>query len=268
MSIKSTLSKRNTFQQVLADKKENNMFRDDIYRLGLFNAQHITTHLHNKYANYIRDEYKRITGTDIQQQTIDSILSSVQLRLPEISANCDIEILVFDCLRKDILKKAKKDKNFLSTISPSVLENIDFNADCDNCELILECVLSLLSKKQSKYFLDRYYFLKDLKINNRYERLISKLFRGKGLASARFRYFGITGKKQSTIPYILWLDNLNFQNIEFMSDGTVAIISEKFLSYPIFYQIWERQYRRTKYTIPILLFLMIILVVFGLSQVL
>lgn len=231
------------------------MTRDELYRKSLSNPQYLDFYLHSKYDEYIQKEYIRIVGKDFYQGITDAVLSTVHIRLPEISMDCDIRVLVFDCLRKEILRKARREGDFDCAQNCSVMKDTTLSITDEVPSQLLEIVLPLLSKKQLRYFLDKYYYFKDVKVNKRYERLFSQLFRGKGIASARFEYYKVIPNKTEAIPYALYLEYLDFRKIEFLSDGSIIFLTDTLLGTPILYKLWERQYRISKYTIIVLVIL-------------
>ena len=225
------------------------MSRDELCRKSLFNTQYRDYYLHNEYDKYIQKEYMRIVGKEIQQETIDTVLSSVCTRLPEIPMDCDIQILVFDCLRKEILGKVRK---CALSVNSTVLKEVHLDITGGNSAFLLEAVLPLLTKKQLRYFWDKYYYFHEVNFNRHHERAISGLFRGKGLAAARFRFLKLLPCRTDPVPYVWYLEHLDFSHMEFLHDGTVVILSDRILHMPVLCKLWERQYRITKYMLCVL----------------
>lgn len=236
------------------------MNRNELHHKCLSNSQLMDFYLHVEYDNFIQKEYQRIVGGEYYKEITDIVLSAVRIRLHEIAMDCDICMLVFDCLRKEIISKGKKNGNFNFIVNPSILKEIEQYINYEYSSSLFEILLPLLTKKQLRYFLDRYYYLNDLKINKRYERLFSQLFKGKGIASARFEYFKIIPNKTNVIPYTLYIDHLDFRKIEILSDGSIIFLSDRLSNMPILYKLWERQYRISKYTIIVLIILLFLCV--------
>ena len=208
--------------------------------------------VHNNFLQYIKDELCRIMSYS-DDMIVEEIIHDVVVCLPKVWDDCSVSTVVFDCIRKKVISLCKEDAKILIKTRTEILKEAKFPEDNYILDdLRLEVVLFFLSKKQRKYFLERYYYLRDdVKENKKFERTISKFFNGKGIASFRFRYFKIPRKKVTTDLYVDYLDRLNYTCLSQLNVDKSTIICPNILdvSYPII--IAERNYSITKYSIPI-----------------
>ena len=168
-----------------------------------YNQNNITQVIRNDYFQYIKDELLRIVGhTD--NSINEDIINDAAVNLSTVWDDCDIPLLVFDCIRKKVISMCKADAVVTAQTNVDILRESEFpSAHSSVDDLRLDIVLLFLSKKQRKYFLERYYYLRnDIRINRRYERVIYNLFNGKEIASLRFRHFNIPYKKVTSDLYM------------------------------------------------------------------
>lgn len=239
------------------------MKREELYRNVGFNSTNIVNVLYANYSNYIDKESNRIAGYTSNDIT-ERVLKNTSTRLSEISQDCDISCLVFDCLRKEILADYKQSLKSYDKVSNLLLTEAEFNyMEKENDDLRLDVVLLFLSTKQRKYFLERYYYLRDdIKINKRYEKIIFRLFNGKGIASFRFRYFQIPNKKVTSKRYVDYLDRLDASYLEQFSKKECVLIAHKISGVSATCVIAEHQYNIAKYSVPISLVFVLFLFLF------
>lgn len=234
------------------------MNRIELYQKTGFNSEFIHTLLHNEYDSYIKKEYKRILG-DMSVISTDLVIENTYNRLQEISTETDISILVFDCIRKDVFYRISKDTELRKKIGLHSLKNCTNLFDDTKQSLALKIVLSLLSRKQQKYFFDKFYYLKNIKAIKKYDRVIKKLFAGKGVAKYKFKFFKIKPIQTDDDWYINCFQNLNFSSLHFLSNGRVLIVSNEISKMPLFYDLLERQHRISSAVVKILLALILCL---------
>lgn len=168
-----------------------------------YNQNNITQVIRNDYFQYIKDEVQRLAG-HVDDSIIEDIISDVAVNVSTVWDDCDISFLVFDCIRKKVISVCKTDAVVRAQTNIDILRESEFpSAHSLVDDLRLDIVLLFLSKKQRKYFLERYYYLRnDIRINRRYERVIYNLFNGKEIASLRFRHFDIPYKKVTSDLYV------------------------------------------------------------------
>lgn len=75
------------------------MKKSDLYHTTNHDKEHILEILRATYASQILCELKRLMGS-ADRGMIESVLKDVYARLPEISSECDVSLLVDDCVRK------------------------------------------------------------------------------------------------------------------------------------------------------------------------
>ena len=237
------------------------MNRQELYRQAGFGAASILQVLRANYTNYVCDEMTKIMG-HADADIAEIVLENVYSRLSEIDVDCQIEFLVFDCLRKELLDRCRRTANLRCSAKNLTLreaEISDFHSEKD--DLRLDIVLLFLSIKERRYFLDRYYFLRDdIKFNARYEKTIYRLFNGKGIAAIRFRYFGIPSKTITSKRYVDYLDHLDLSCLGKILSNKTAI-TNRATGMPALYSIAERQYSIARYSAPISLIIVLILFV-------
>ena len=137
----------------------------------------------SNYNNYI-NEYKHI----FIEQDNDSLLSikkivgSVLESIDEVGSDCDMGNVIYNNFRNTMLSGAADGS---IKILPECKEINEFilNGRIDNnscAEHELNIFLSFLRRKDFDYFINKYYFFKDIPKNKRIERRIRKTFCGKG----------------------------------------------------------------------------------------
>lgn len=168
-----------------------------------YNQNNITQVIRNDYFQYIKDEVQRLAG-HADNSIIEDIINDAAVNLSTAWDDYDISFLVFDCIRKKVISICKTDTVVRTQSNVDILRESEFPRNHSPVDdLRLDIVLLFLSKKQRKYFLKRYYYLRnDIRINRRYERVIYNLFNGKEIASLRFRHFDIPYKKVTSDLYV------------------------------------------------------------------
>ena len=136
-------------------------------KLANYNQNNITQAIRNDYFQYIKDELRRIVGhTD--NSIIEDIINDAAVNLSTVWDDCDIPLLVFDCIRKKAISVCKTDAVVRTQSNVDILRESEFPRNHSPInDLRLDIVLLFLPKKQRKYFLKRYYYLRnDTKVNN------------------------------------------------------------------------------------------------------
>lgn len=135
------------------------------------------------YEPYITGKlYSLITDPFAIQS--DEIIDDAMERLPHMFPDCEVDDLIFDCLRKRLTAlfmtgsiQPKPKKRLLCAYSRYVSSG---SAETYLSEE-LECIFSCFSRKTFTYFIDRYFYFDDsTPYSRKYERKIRKLFSGKG----------------------------------------------------------------------------------------
>ena len=229
------------------------MNRTDLYRNGIFSNSDIYQVLQVKYQNYIDSEINRLLGYTNNKMS-NKVLSCVCARLQEISMDCDILSLIFDCIRKIILNQYIQDFQYHNTVKNQLLRGYIKDTEKDQADkLRLEIVLAFFFFWQREYFFGRYYYLNDcILINKRYERIISRLYEGRDIASIRFHYFKLKRKKANPSRYITCFNYLDSFYINYLSNLKSNINFSKEANIPAFYIFAERQFWISKYFIIII----------------
>lgn len=100
----------------------------------------------------------------------------------------------------------------------------------------------------------------DIRINRRYERIIYKLFNGKGIALLRFRHFNIPYKKVTPKLYADYLDRLDNSYLGQLNTEKTFIVCRNVSDVPNMIIIAEREYGITKISVPICFILLLFFV--------
>ena len=74
------------------------MKKSYLYQTANHDKEHILRILRATYANQILSEMNRLMGS-ADRDMIESVLNDVYVRLPEISSEYDVSLLVNDCVR-------------------------------------------------------------------------------------------------------------------------------------------------------------------------
>lgn len=237
------------------------MNKRQLLQLANYNQNNIIQVIRNDYFQYIKDELRRIVG-HADNSIIEDIINDAAVNLSTVWDDCDISFLVFDCIRKKVISVCKTDAVVRAQTNIDILRESEFpSAHSPVDDLRLDIVLLFLSKKQRKYFLERYYYLRnDIRINRRYERIIYKLFNGKGIASLRFRHFNIPYKKVTPKLYADYLDRLDNSYLGQLNTEKTFIVCRNVSDVPNMIIIAEREYGITKISVPICFILLLFFV--------
>lgn len=218
-------------------------------------SEQVLRALRAAYAGEIYRELTRLLGS-ADKEAIEGILEKVHVLLPELPPECDVSHLVFHCVRREAVRKGRSPvlKDAARSGTPSPAEDAR-----------LELVLTTLPEKQKKYFLDRYYYLReDVPLHPGYERTIARLFQGKGAARRRFRE---TRLPEAHIPpeaYAGYLDRLEPSGLLLLRESSPSGESSRFDLSTVSGRLAARQHRIARYAIPIacLLVLLGLLILF------
>ena len=106
------------------------------------------------YANQILAELNRLLH-GVDREMIERVLQKVYDRLPELPRDCDVSYLVFACIRQEAVDTCRS--------RPALCRSAMLKqATAPWPETMpLEQVLESLTGEQRKYFLDRYYYLRE-----------------------------------------------------------------------------------------------------------
>lgn len=75
------------------------MKKSDLYQTANHDKEHILRVLRTAYAGQILSELNRLQGS-ADRDMIEGILENIHARLPEISLECDVSLLVTDCVHR------------------------------------------------------------------------------------------------------------------------------------------------------------------------
>lgn len=238
------------------------MKRAELLRSTGFNVCAVQETLRTKYTGYIHTELKRILGS-VEDEVVDAVLSNVQNRLYELPVESDLSDLVFDCIRKEVLEAQRNNRLSKAVGEIPLLQNAAWNASPEKPDdMRLDVLLLHLSEKQRKYFLDRYYFFRqNTKVNSRYERKITRLINGKGIATFRFKHLGIPRRRIQPNQYVDYLDRIENYYIG-RSIKRSAVWESPRISCGLAVRLMERDYRIASKSIPISCLAIVVLVLF------
>lgn len=227
------------------------MNKAKLFKMTRFSQDSILRILQETYQDSIRQDLIRMLGFS-EEKIIDVILQNVHARLPEISTDCEIEHLVFDCVRKEVIRYYKTQPYSTSPIA-SILREARWREDTSTLDdARVDLLMLFLTKKQRKYFLDRYYYFRqDVTKKTRYEFVISRLINGKGIAAFRFRELKIPKKSVRSKDYVDYLDRLNGFYLGNFDKSGLLLESPRIINVPGTIRMLERHYRITMYSVPI-----------------
>lgn len=159
------------------------MDRRELYRKYGFDNTTIQNAIFTNYRPYIRKHLDSMF-IDASVIQVDEIIEDVIAQLPQLDMECDIDILVFDCLRKRLTVLLRTDriqpkptKKLLSEYHKYILSDSTETYSVEE----LECIFSCFRRKMFTYLIDRYFYFNDsIMYDNIEEKAIRKLFEGKG----------------------------------------------------------------------------------------
>lgn len=236
------------------------MLVSELYRINMGNPDNMLQSLHIEYDGYIYQELRRIVE-DASSDMSDRIIRDVKVRLSELELDEDVKTLVFDCLRKEVVDMCRMDASFCSRAKSPLVRTIATYRRTSKEALKLSVVLSLMSAKIQAYFLDRYYYFKDVAVNKQYEQQIADIFSGKGFARIRLQHHKLPIQAASIAEYVCCLNELDFSKIHKRSDGVLMPVSDESSSQTFLNDMAEREYRKSAATLKILGVIAIIMVI-------
>lgn len=159
------------------------MKRKELYQRYGFDSITVQRAVFENYRPYVVKHLDSML-VDASEIQVDDIIKDAIVRIPQLDMECNIDVLVFDCLRKRLTEllrmgrvQPKPNRNLLNKYKEYILDDF-VNAYSDE---ELECILSCFRRNSFNYFINRYFYFDDLiKYNNREEKAIRKLFEGKG----------------------------------------------------------------------------------------
>lgn len=197
------------------------------------------------YASQISAELNRLLhGAD--REMIERVLQKVYDRLPELPHHCDVSCLVFDCVRQEAVDTCRS--------RPALCRSAMLKeAAAPWPETVPpEQVLASLTGEQRKYFLDRYYYLREeTPFCPGWEQTAARQLRGEGPAG--------------NIPWAAWFARLTPATLHRLTGGETEAEDTRSESTDLRQRIRARYLRIAKYSIPIscaLLLLMLLLIYF------
>lgn len=232
------------------------MRRSDLYRHADFRTGKAIRVLSSEYRSMIRNEQRKIIGREDPSVT-ERTLALVYTRLGDAALDESLNALVFDCLRKEILRKLRREPRIAGESSNPVLRAYTCNPDASATDdLRLDIALMYMRPKVRRYFLNRYYYLRKGLRREGYEDQILRLMSGRGEASVRFRCFRIPSRQIHSDQYADYLDRLDPSLLKSIAADDPVCISDRIRDVPAMCLFQEKNARRARLLMPLLLLLL------------
>lgn len=235
---------------------------DQLYRGSAGNSHNVKALIDRECRSVIEKQAVRLLGR-APKELVDHVLRQTQLRLFDVAGDCDVNLLAFDCLRKEIFSQLRERSGMPASVpNPILREYVPCKEKTDEGKR-LDVALALMTGKQREYFFYRYYFLnQEVPYQKKFEKSISDLFSGKGMAAHRFRYFGIATVPATPSLYLDCLCDLDPFYISRLGDIRSSAHFVKSSGLPWEWMYTERLMRHFGYVLHLLPVLLLLVVVF------
>ena len=241
------------------------MNQRDIYHMYGFAGNAAERAIFEKYRPYVINTLNSMFE-DSSIIQVDEIIEDAISKLPELDIESDIELLIYDCLRKKLtellragLVQPKSNRILLNKYKDYILNgHIEAYSDEE-----LECIFSCFQRKTFDYFVEKYYYFNDsIKYNRKQEKVIKKLFEGKG--DVRPLYLLNQWRTHTILPetYMYVLNGIPFSFLNQIS-GTGIIIP----SNPDVYNYFVLKFQERQKVLPIMILLFVLFMIVLLFQV-
>lgn len=241
------------------------MNQSELYRIYGFVGNAAERAIYEKYKPYAVSTLNSMLE-DVSMIQVDEIIQDAIFRIPDLDMECDIELLIYDCLRKKLteslragLVQPKLNRILLNKYKDYILnDHIEAYSDEE-----LECIFSCFQRKTFDYFVEKYYYFNDsIKYSRRQEKIIKNLFEGKG--DPRPLYIMNRWKTHTVTPeaYMYALNSIPFFFLNQIS-GTGIIIP----SNPDVYNYFVLKFQERQKALPIMILLFILFMIVLLFQV-
>ena len=155
------------------------MKTDDLFNQRCFSSEDMANVLYSKYQRELSDTTIRLCETDLTDVDYQNIWNDVKKKLINYSSAADLFAVVFDCNRKYLFSCIDSDRIKIHRNS-NILSETDTSVPVQDTDSVNN-ILSLLSRKQFDYFMNRYFYMDDrTAVDPKYEKKIAQIMQLKG----------------------------------------------------------------------------------------
>jgi len=160
--------------------------QDNIMKVSVFFDQKIpdskdtSTGLYTKYQKKLSDTTTRLCETDLTEEDYQNIWHDVEQNLIRFPFATNLLAITFDCYRKYLFSCISSNRLKLRSDN-GVLREAQMLPSMDYSNTTVNHVLSLLSREQFDYFINRYFYMDNqVPVNLKYEKRIARIMQLKG----------------------------------------------------------------------------------------